>query len=96
MKTQGAYDTMQKFTKAKTGYGFAVFVNKMGTVQLQHLTLARYDTLVNDLNSKYGYIRKEFVGLYNKKVKLKDLQADVDFVVEAHQNYQKDYNHDYT
>jgi len=89
MNTQGAYDTMQKFTRTSSGRGFAISVNSLFTdrfnvsLRLLHLTPARYDVLVRDLSSKWGLPRKEFVGLYHKDIDFQDLKDDVDFVVDT-------------
>ena len=83
---QSAHDRMQEFTKARDGYGFAVYVDGMARVKLEHLTLKRFDVLVRDLESRYGVHRKEFVGLYTKKVRLDDFHDDIEFVVKEN-NY---------
>ena len=87
MDTQGAYNTIQKFTKTSSGRGFAISVNSLFmdrfnvNLRVLHLTPARYDVLVSDLSSKWGLPRKEFVGLYHKDIDFQDLKDDVDFVV---------------
>jgi hypothetical protein len=97
MNTQDAYDTIIKVSRSQKSRGgtFAVFCDKEDyNLKVMHLTERRKAILHKDLEYKFGIQRKELVGVYNMKLTVRDLQDDVDCVIEAHK--QKDYNHDHS